>query len=290
MDQPQRRVVLPFQLVSSVEAGARLDDDLRGHREGHRAAAIDVVIEDGTDAQAVDVLHGDVIGLLVFIDVEDLHHVRVVDDRGEPRFLEEHLHESPLVGQRRQDAFEDDPAREAADALLTGEVDLGHTSLGEGFDDLVLADPSPLGLGHGKRRNHATAALRATMRSGRRGEGQRLQNRCDFEAVSCPAPPVVPEDSPLAGVAGGDDGAGEAGPIARFAEVGDLLEGVVELPAATDAPEAALLTLWAVSTAGEGHLVEKVREVRSAGVVDPDDVDGDAHLLGGNSRRVLTGR
>ena len=54
----------------------------------------------------VDVLHGEEVAALGLAEVEDLHHVRVVELRGQLRLAEEHLHERRVLGQVRQDALD----------------------------------------------------------------------------------------------------------------------------------------------------------------------------------------
>jgi hypothetical protein len=95
----------------------------------------------------------------VLLEVEDLHHVGVVEPRGQPRLRDEHLHEARIARHERAHLLDDDFLLEAFRALGGAQVDLRHPALGELPADDVLADPGTCGERHG--------LIQAMARSGR---------------------------------------------------------------------------------------------------------------------------
>ena len=98
-----------------------------------------------------DVLHRQVVTVLVAVEVEDVDDVGVVQLRGDPGLGDEHLDEARVVGERRADPLDDHLLLEALGAVRLGKEDLRHPALGELAPDDVPADGRTGSEGHGKR-------------------------------------------------------------------------------------------------------------------------------------------
>ncbi len=82
----------------------------------------------GQDVDAVDELHGDEVLALVLAKLVDPDEARMIELRGEPGLVEEHVDEVALAGQMRQQALDHRERRVVAGALGAGQEQLGHTA------------------------------------------------------------------------------------------------------------------------------------------------------------------
>ena len=100
-------------------------------------------------------------------DVEDLDDVRVVEARGEPRLVEEHLDELLVLREVRQHALDRDVLLEPLNADRFAEIHLGHAARFQSLDDAILV----FGCGHERRarsRGHGWPRPKASRRSASR--------------------------------------------------------------------------------------------------------------------------
>ena len=64
----------------------------------------------------------------------------MLEARGDPRFVEEHLSQLRAVGQVREDPLERDDLYEALDAAPLGDVEPAHAALAEQAEQPVTAE------------------------------------------------------------------------------------------------------------------------------------------------------
>jgi hypothetical protein len=88
----------------------------------------------------VQVLHREEVAGVVVPDIEHLDDVLVMELRGEPRFLEEHLHELAIACELREHALDDDALREALEPRELREKQFRHPTVREATGDLVTAE------------------------------------------------------------------------------------------------------------------------------------------------------
>ena len=70
-------------------------------------------------------------------DLDDAHDVRVIEQRGEARLVEEHANELRVRREVREDPLDDDQRPEPRNVARQREVDLRHPAGGEATDDLI---------------------------------------------------------------------------------------------------------------------------------------------------------
>jgi hypothetical protein len=81
------------QRVRIVQPARDLGADLCGERGGKGHPEATAAFAQVPQRGATHVFHRQVVGLVVLSEVEDLHHVGVVQPRGEARLGDEQLHE-----------------------------------------------------------------------------------------------------------------------------------------------------------------------------------------------------
>ena len=112
------------------------------------------------DRVALDVLHHEVVLLVLDADLEDRNDVRVVEAGREARLVEEHLDEVLLLGEVRVQPFDRDETLETRDADEAREVDGGHASGRELRDELESVEPFSLA-GDGENLRHGRSYMLA---------------------------------------------------------------------------------------------------------------------------------
>jgi hypothetical protein len=136
------------QPVGVGEPARYLHADLRHEDRRDGDAAFLAAAAQLPERVAAHVLHRQVVGILVLVEVEDVDQVGVVEPAGHPRLGDEHPHEVRIPRQPGADALDDHVLLEALGAERRGEVDLRHSALGELAPDDVLADGRPGGERH----------------------------------------------------------------------------------------------------------------------------------------------
>ena len=95
--EAEQLAAIVAQLVRGVQAGERVEHDAHDH-VARRHLPGDIARATMRDERvALDVLHHQVVAPLGLADLEDGDDVGVMDARGEPRLVEEHLDELGLV-------------------------------------------------------------------------------------------------------------------------------------------------------------------------------------------------
>ena len=82
--------------------------------------------------------------MLLFAEVEDLHHVGVVEQGGQLGLVVEHLQELRILAQVGQDHFEDEQLGEPGRTGLAREVNLGHPTRGQLAQDGISGQNGPI--------------------------------------------------------------------------------------------------------------------------------------------------
>ncbi len=126
--------------VRVVERGGDLRGDEQRELRLHRLSALLAAAEDGFQIVAIDVLHGDVVGVLDLAEVVDVDDVVVVELRGQLGLIDEHLDEVLVVRQMGKDLLDGDRLLESFDAAHPRLPDLGHAARGDLLDHHVLAE------------------------------------------------------------------------------------------------------------------------------------------------------
>ena len=143
MDHLERRTVGPAELVDCMQTGAGVGRDPQGDGERERRTdGADVAIE-LAEGLSVDQLHRMVEDAAVLTDLEDARDVLVVDLRGDPRLVQEHVAELTIVAVRREDRLQRDETLEAMFARQAREPDGAHAALREHAEQLIAVETIP---------------------------------------------------------------------------------------------------------------------------------------------------
>ena len=140
VDDLERAPRAVLHLVRFVQAGAGVGQHAQEHpRRDPEPLALARAVE-LRERVALDVLHGQVEDLVLLAEVEDLRDVRVLDARGDARFVEEHLLEAHVRRELREDCLDGDELLEAVFAPLPRDPDARHPALGDGAEQLVAIE------------------------------------------------------------------------------------------------------------------------------------------------------
>jgi hypothetical protein len=120
-----------------MEPGERVGHD--PEEDPRRRGFLSGAGEDAVHRRPLEVFHREEILAVLSADVEGLDDVRVVEARGEPRLIDEHGEVFGVLGELLAQALDDLELIDAGGSCGDGEVDVGHASLAEVGDKLVLA-------------------------------------------------------------------------------------------------------------------------------------------------------
>ncbi len=127
-------------LMRLEKPGARVGQDAKEHpRRNPRPFFLAGVIQ-LRESVAIDVLHRQVQNLVLFAEVEDLRHVRVLDPGGDPRFVEEHRLEARVGRKDGENRLERDELLEAVLPTLPRDPHARHSPLGQGAEELIAIE------------------------------------------------------------------------------------------------------------------------------------------------------
>ncbi len=160
VDEAERLAVLG-EPVRVGEPPGDLEADLRGEHGRERALEEPRPPVQLGQRLPPHVLHGEVVAVLVAVEVEDVDHVGVVQLRGDAGLGDEHLHEARVVGERRANPLDDHLLLEALGPVGLREKDLRHPALGELAPDHVPADGGTRSEGHGETSRGAAEIIPA---------------------------------------------------------------------------------------------------------------------------------
>jgi len=113
---------------------------MRAHRRGQPHLLLERPADQLREVAPADVFHRDVERAVPQPDLEDAHHVGVVERRRHPRLVEELVHQFLLLREVRQQRLQDDGPLEPRDAALNGEEHLAHAPDGDAVLNLVLPE------------------------------------------------------------------------------------------------------------------------------------------------------
>ena len=140
VDEAEELSVLSAELVGRVEAVRRVCAHAGRELHGDALASLLHAAHDLAEGLAVEVLHGDPVGVVVLAEIEDLRDVRVVDARGDAGLVEEHVDELIVLDEVRVDALDRDPLLKAAGPVHAGQVHARHAAYADLVDDAVATE------------------------------------------------------------------------------------------------------------------------------------------------------
>ncbi len=127
-------------MAGDVADYADLADDVGGDRDRRRQIARHRLRHRGAQVAALDQLHREEQLAVGFAEVEHLHDVAVGELDGDPRLVDEAADEPALARAVRQDPLERLDLLEPGDPDGLHLVDLGHPSLRDLLEHVVLAE------------------------------------------------------------------------------------------------------------------------------------------------------
>jgi len=92
---------------------------------------------------ALHVLHHDVEGVSLLLEIENLNDVGMIELRCEIRFFAEHGEELRVLDEVRQDALDHDLSGEARGAQGVAVIDFGHPTASDAIPQSVLTEEVP---------------------------------------------------------------------------------------------------------------------------------------------------
>ncbi len=135
VDQVEVMAVGITEAVGIFETFADLRSDLGDVFGGEPESVFATDLDHRTEVEAVDVLHGDEVVVVVLSEFKDLYDIGVVHDGSDTRFVLEHLEELLVTEEVREDPLDNKLLFEAAGAALLGEMDFGHPAGCELFQE-----------------------------------------------------------------------------------------------------------------------------------------------------------
>ena len=132
----QRAPVAVGERVRVAEPARRLGDDVRRQRGAGRALLARRLAQHRRERLALHQLHRQEVLLAVVADLDDAHDVRVIEQRRQPRLVEEHADELPVRRQVREDPLDDQQRPVAGQLARQRQIDLRHPAGREASDDL----------------------------------------------------------------------------------------------------------------------------------------------------------
>ena len=172
MDEAQLVAVAAAQLVREVNALGDFAHDVEADRivdafAEPRTRRLGARVQQGAEVATVHVLeHDEVFALGGNAQIVNLDDVLVRQRGVDARLDLKHLHETRVVGQARQQAFDDDHLFETFFATRPPEIQLGHGAHGKAVEELVVAQARSRGGGeHGGSHGWRCAAHRLLCRS-----------------------------------------------------------------------------------------------------------------------------
>jgi hypothetical protein len=144
-------------VVRVAEAAQDVDDDGQRGVERHLDPGRRARVMNLAEALAVDVLHGEVRGAVLFPDVVDVHDVGIAQGRGEPGLVEKLGHERGIARELRDQTLDQHQLLEPGRRPRSRQVQLGHPACGQQADQLV---PPHRGAGSGRVGREALGQLR----------------------------------------------------------------------------------------------------------------------------------
>ncbi len=153
MHDVSERAVVITELVRGVQPFARLLCDVRQHRRATRAIHEDRVrarerARHASEGLTRQVLHRQEVGAVRFAEVEHAADVRVVDPRGDARFVEEHVDELLLLREMRMDELHRHQLLETRESGRARQVHGRHAPAGQLVaEDVATESPALCELG-----------------------------------------------------------------------------------------------------------------------------------------------
>ncbi len=148
MDDSHRAAVLALQVVRVVERVERLVRDPRGELRVDTTAPGRELAKQCEDIDAIDVLHRDEQRVVDLPELEGLGDLGVDEASGQLRFVDEHRVVGLVRDEVRQEPLDHDFLLETVLAGRRGDEQLGHTTNGKAFDELVPAEAADRRVAH----------------------------------------------------------------------------------------------------------------------------------------------
>ena len=138
----QRAPVAVGERVRVAEAARRLRDDVGRQRGAGRALLARGLAQHRRERLALHQLHGQEVLLAVVADLDDADDVRVIEQRRQPRLVEEHPDELPVRGEVREDPLDDQQRPVPRQLARQRQIDLRHPA-GREASDYLKAPQAP---------------------------------------------------------------------------------------------------------------------------------------------------
>ncbi len=141
VDDMEGLVAVVAFAVGVIETFAGFGHDIGSHLRGDDGAFLaSGAIEDGAEIAALDVFHGDKVGVIDFAEFKDLSDVGMAELDSDLGFVDEHGDEFLIFRDIGQDALEGDGAFEALDAKGFAFEDLSHATDGDAVHQEIFAE------------------------------------------------------------------------------------------------------------------------------------------------------
>jgi hypothetical protein len=140
----QRVPALVSQPVGVIEPLEHFGAEPGGDHLRNSLVLLPQCFGDLTQALAMHVLHRNEVGAVVLAQLEDLDDVGVLEDRCQPRLVEEHLDEGRIRRELRQDSLHHHVLAEARHPLASSQEDFSHSAPGQGAENPVRTDGGQL--------------------------------------------------------------------------------------------------------------------------------------------------
>jgi hypothetical protein len=137
VDHAERAAVAVGETVGVGEAARRLRDDVSRQRGAGRALLAGRLAQHRRQRLALNQLHREEVLLAIVPDLHDAHDVRVIEQRSEPRLVEEHANELPVRGQVGEDPLDDGQRPETWQLARQRQIHLRHPTGREAADYLI---------------------------------------------------------------------------------------------------------------------------------------------------------
>ncbi len=139
MHEAERLAVEAGELVRVIERRQDVAQDRQRHALG-KAAARAEALDDVIKRAPFEVLHGDEVAAVRFVDVVGLHDIRVIEARRHARLLEEHGEELFVFDQIGAQLLERDQLGEAGRPLGRRHIYDSHSAASHLADEAVAPD------------------------------------------------------------------------------------------------------------------------------------------------------
>ncbi len=135
----ERVALLILAIVGEAQRLEHLAHDEQREPDGERLVLLHP-LDQARQIRALHVLHRHVERAFRGAEVEHLHDVLVLEQHGDPRLVDEELHELLVAREIVEDLLDDERLLEASEAVGAGLPDLSHATDRDPFDEVILPE------------------------------------------------------------------------------------------------------------------------------------------------------